>query len=60
MDIGADKVDMWERIKKKKNPDTGFAGLIFAIISLCSICNISKYFIKLVGTYFRKMYSNDR
>lgn len=25
MDIGADKVDMWERIKKKKNPDTGFA-----------------------------------
>lgn len=26
LDIGADEVEKWERRKKKKNPDTGFAG----------------------------------
>lgn len=25
-DVGADEAERWERKKKKKNPDTGFAG----------------------------------
>ena len=25
-ELGADEVERWERKKKKKNPDTGFAG----------------------------------
>lgn len=25
-ELGADEVERWERRKKKKNPDTGFAG----------------------------------
>lgn len=29
LDITADDAERWERKKKKKNPDTGFAGRLF-------------------------------
>lgn len=29
LDITADDAERWERKKKKKNPDTGFAGQLF-------------------------------
>ena len=28
LDIGADDAERWERKKKHKNPDTGFAGML--------------------------------
>jgi hypothetical protein len=37
-ELGADEVERWERLKKKKNPDTGFAGQLYCIFfSYCSL-----------------------
>ena len=35
LEVGADEAERWERKKKRKDPDTGFAGEYFNTLFIC-------------------------